>query len=231
MHSDEMQSNSVPSPVPSQPVESGVPSLSVTEGARPGFRLPFWLLTLGVGLGAGLISWAGGEAMFNIFRIEDEVIYPANYKQISGYQKQAVTSQIRGEARIVVERKKAAVTFGLLGLVLGVSLGLTGGLASGSARTAVLGAVVGGLAGTAAGGGLSLAFVPLFFRYQNPESGLIVLFLTHAGIFVGIGAASGLALGLGLGDRPALGEPSLEGCWVPWSGPSPSRQSTPWPSP
>jgi hypothetical protein len=55
-----------------------------------------------------------------------------------------------------------------------------------------------------AGAVLSLALVPLFFRFLNPESGLIWLFATHAAIFAGVGAAGGLALGMGLGDRMAL---------------------------
>jgi hypothetical protein len=172
---------------------------------KSGFRLPLWLLTLGAGLTAGLISWAGGEAMYNMFRIEDAIIYPANYKQISGYQKQNVTAQIQGDAIRVVERKKAAVSFGLLGLLLGVCLALAGGLAGGSARTTVSGALGGGIAGAVVGGGLAYSIVPLFFRYFDPEQGLLVLFFTHAAIFAGLGAASGLGLGLGLENRLALG--------------------------
>jgi hypothetical protein len=138
--------------------------------------------------------------------LEDAIVYPANYAQLSGYHKMAVQAELEGKARVVVERKKTAVAFGLLGLVLGVSLGLAGGLARGGSRPALAGAVIGGLAGAAAGGGLSWALVPWFFRYEDPEGGgMLVLFLTHAGIFAGVGAASGLALGLGLNDRPALG--------------------------
>jgi hypothetical protein len=153
-----------------------------------------------------LISWAGGEATFDSFKLEDALVYPPNYSQISGYHKMALQAEVAGKARIVVERKKTAVAFGLLGLVLGLSLALTGGLARGGPRPALAGAVIGGLAGAAAGGGLSWALVPWFFRYEDPEGGgMLVLFLTHAGIFAGVGAAAGLALGLGLNDRSALG--------------------------
>jgi hypothetical protein len=165
--------------------------------------LPLWLLTLGAGLVCGLISWAGGEAIYPTFHIKDEVIYPENYKTLSGYQKQGVDSKIQGVAQRVVERKKSAASFGLLGLVLAAGLGLIGGWAAGSPRGAGLGAVGGGLAGALAGAGLSWAAVPLFFRYLEPESGFLILFLTHAAIFIGIGGATGLGLGLGLGDGPS----------------------------
>jgi hypothetical protein len=204
MHAEETQPNSSPTPPPSPSAGSEVPSVPDTDGMRSGSRLPLWLLALGAGLAAGLISWAGGEAMFDTFRLEDAIIYPANYKQIGGYQKQSVTAEIQGAALRVVERKRAAVSFGLLGLSLGVCLGLAGGLASGSTRCAVSGAVGGGIAGAAVGGGLSYAIVPLFFRYLDPEQGLLILFFTHAAIFAGLGAASGLGLGLASAGRPRL---------------------------
>jgi hypothetical protein len=200
---------------PSPPTPDPVPAVSAgahpvnrsSSGAAPTGatrRPPLWLLTLGAGLVSGLISWAGGEAAFIRFRTEREIIYPRNYKQISGYEKQAVTTQIVGAARLVAERKKAAASFGLLGLVLALSLGLIGGWEAGSSRAAMRGAGGGGLAGAAVGIGLSWATVPLFFRFENPETGFTTLVLTHAAIFIGIGGASGLALGLGLGDRPAM---------------------------
>ncbi len=128
---------------------------------------------------------------------------PANYKTLTGYQKEAASSKLVGMARPILERKKAAVSFGLLGLAVGVGLGLIGGWAAGSPRRAGLGAAGGGLAGALAGVGLSWASVPMFFRYLDPETGPQVLFLTHAAIFIAIGGASGLGLGLGLGDGPS----------------------------
>jgi hypothetical protein len=180
------------------------PSLSGSSPTRAARRIPLGLLTLGVGLVSGLISWAGGEWAFTRFRGEHEMIYPPNYQQVGGYEKQALTANITGAAQRAAERKKAATSFGLLGLVLGVGLGLVGGWVSGSSRSAGVGVLGGGLAGAAAGAGLSWAAVPLFYRYLDPEVGLFVLFITHAAIFSGVGAAAGLALGLGLGDRPAM---------------------------
>jgi len=132
------------------------------------------------------------------------MVYPPDYQKISGYQKIAVTAQIEVQAQVVVERKKAAAAFGLLGLCLGAGLGLLGGLAAGSSQSAATGAFAGGIAAAAVGGGVSFGVTPLFFRYLDPEQGLLVLFLTHAAIFSTTGAAAGSALGIGLGDLSAL---------------------------
>ncbi len=71
-----------------------LPSATIAGGVAR--RLPLWLLTLGVGLVSGLISWAGGEAMLTMFRIEDEAIYPADYRKIGGYQRSAVGAEVQG---------------------------------------------------------------------------------------------------------------------------------------
>ncbi len=205
MDTDAMQPNDISMPTPSPLVGSeGTSPLGSIPPSRK-LRLPLWLMTVGAGLVAGLVSWAGGEAMFDRFRIEDEIIYPENYKKISGYEKQNVSARIHGDAAHVVERKKAAASFGLLGLALGVCLGLAGGLTAGSGKAAIVGAVGGGIAGSVVGGGLSYSVVPLFYQYFDPEQGLMILFFTHAAIFAGLGAAAGVGLGLGLVDRSALG--------------------------
>jgi hypothetical protein len=204
MHADESQ------PVPDSPATASLaaqsPGLSPPEVSSMGAAhwLPLWILTLGAGLVCGLISWVGGETTFNRFPIKDEIVFPPDYDKIGGYQKQAVSAQIQGDAVRIVEKKKATVSFGLLGLVLALSLGAVGGIYAASARDSLAGMVLGTLVGAGAGGGISWVVTPLFFRYQNPESGLLILFMTHAAIFGGIGAAAGLALGLGLGDRPAM---------------------------
>jgi hypothetical protein len=190
------------------PVGSSSAAADPTVAPR---RLPLWLMTLGAGLAAGLIGWAHGEMAFSRFRPESEVIYPPGFEKISGYQRQAVVSEIMGQATQVAERKKAAASFGLLGLLLGAGLGLLGGWADGSARRAGLGAVVGGLAGALSGAGLSWAAVPLIFRYQDPESGLMILAMTHAAIFIAIGGTAGLGLGLGLGDGSSIARALMGG--------------------
>ncbi len=204
MNRDESQpvSDSASASVPSDvPADRSSRTPDHPEVSR---RLPLWLLTLGSGLLSGLIGWGTGEAIDSRLRMEDEIIYPPNYKSIGGYQKQSVTAEIKKEATQVVNKKKAAIELGMMGLALGVTLGLSGGLSRGTPRTAMTGAAIGGLAGVVAGGVLSWIAVPLFFRFFDPESGMLILFMTHAAIFAGVGAASGMALGLGLGDRRLL---------------------------
>jgi hypothetical protein len=191
-------------PAPTPPPEPAHPTAPEISGSKPAAWIPLWVLALGIGLAAGGVSWAAGEASLTRFKLSDAIVYPPNYQQISGYQKVAVTAQIEGRAQVVVERKRAATAFGLLGLCLGAGLGFLGGLASGSSRFAATGALAGGIAATAVGASVSFAVTPLFFRYLDPEQGLLVLFLTHAAIFVTLGAAAGAALGVGLGNRSAL---------------------------
>ena len=204
MHAEEPQRESGSEPGPSPPPGEAGLNHSKGAGVRGGLRLPLWLLTVGAGLIAGLLAGLGGEAIGKAIPLLVE--FPPDYAKMGGYQKDAVRAMAVGKAEKVVERKKATEEYGLLGLLLGLSLGLTGGLAAGSPRSGFMGAAIGATIGAAAGAGISWAVVPLFFRYQDPESGgLLGLFITHAGIFAGVGAAAGLALGIGLGDRPALG--------------------------
>ena len=183
--------------------ETGVSSYSTSAGgaenAAPGTRrcLPLWLVSLGAGLLAGALSACAGEASSGAFALHPH--FPANYNKISGYERMAVRSDVLREAYQVVETKRGAAAYGALGLFLGVAMAVAGGIAGGSIRSALIRAVVGGAAGGAAGAAFSLAFIPLFFRFLDPENGLILLFLTHAAIFAVIGAAGGVALGWGLG--------------------------------
>src|SRR5947207_508632 len=116
MHAEESQPTSGLTPRPSPPAGSDGLGLGRPAPVGASRRLPLWLLTVGAGLVAGLISWAGGEATLDRFKLADEIVYPPNYKQISGYQKMAVQAEISVAAQAVVERKKAAVSFGFLGL-------------------------------------------------------------------------------------------------------------------
>jgi hypothetical protein len=130
---------------------------------------------------------------------------------MGGYEKQAANAVAMGSALRKAERKRAAAAYGLLGFVLAAALGLTGGLARGGASRGGRVALIGGLAGAGAGAGLAYLSVPLFFRFLNPESGLVELFLTHGAIFGGLGAVAGTALGLGLADRQAVGRTLMGG--------------------
>src|SRR5262249_18215543 len=155
-----------------------------SRGRRPP-RIPIWGLAVGAGLVAGVISGACGEETRG--RIPLSIVHPPGYEKLTGYLRVGAHSSSLGAAGQVQERKPAIAAFGVLGLLLGISLGLVGGLAVGSFRSACAAAVLGGVAGGAAGWALSTVLVPLFFRFLDPGWGLICLFLTHAGIFGGVG--------------------------------------------
>ncbi len=207
------QSNPPSSPVDSSGAGSGdLGTEAAATPARGTTRIPLWFPALGAGLVAALLAWAGGEAIYPAFHYEDEAVYPANYKTLGGYQKEAMDSKIQTLARGAADRKRVAVSLGWLGFVLAGSLAWIGGRSVRSFRDRVIGVVVGGSIGAVSGAVLSWVVVPYFYRYQDPDSGLIVLFLTHAAIFAAVGSSSGLALGLGMGDRSRLGPAILGGC-------------------
>jgi len=198
-----------PTPV-SSPAASAAGSASLwnsSTGARQ--FLPFWLLTLGAGLAAGLLSAFGGEKTFDAFALDPH--YPANYGSTSGYERAAVRSDVNRIAKQVVEMKKGTAAYGLLGLLLGVAMGVAGGFARGSIRSGLGGVLAGGVSGALAGAAVSAALIPVYFRLMDPANGLLVLFLIHTAIFAGVGAAGGLALGLGLGDRKIIGRCLIAG--------------------
>lgn len=211
MNAEPAQSNS-PSP-PTDGPEAGAADMGTetAASARGAARGPLWLPYLGAGLVAALLGWAAGEWIYPAFPFEYEAVYPANYKTLGGYQKEAMDSRIQALARGAADRKRAAASFAWLGFVLAASLGWMGNRAASSTRSRIIGAVAGGAVGAATGAAVSWIAVPLFYRYQDPDSGLLVLFLTHAAIFGSVGAASGLALGLGMEDRSRLGPAILGG--------------------
>ncbi|APW61625.1 hypothetical protein [Paludisphaera borealis] len=80
--------------------------------------------------------------------------------------------------------------------------GRAGGLAR---RRAVVAGVVGLVFGGAAGAGAAFGvFIP-YFRYPDPISGdLLLPLISHAAVWAALGAAGGLAFGLGLRARAGL---------------------------
>jgi hypothetical protein len=201
--------------VPNQPVDVAKAPAGTSAPPGAGGRIPLWILTLVAGLLAGFVSWLGGELIQRAFPVTYEV--PAEIARMSGYEKSAKLSELEGEARRVAERKKTVATYGLLGALLGVALGLTGGWSRRSMRSGLGGAVAGGVIAMGAGAALSWVLVPVFYQlqhsaqaaqYAHPDatSGIFLIhFLIHAGICVGIGLASAVALGWGLGDWRSLG--------------------------
>jgi len=214
MDPEESPTTAEVTPASSLPAQAGGSSAGRPTAIKASLRVPLALITLGAGIIAGVLSGLGGEATSRAIPMRIE--YPPNFASVSGYQRDAVLAMLAGDAMRVAVRERAAAAYGLLGVLLGVGLGLTGGWTSGSVRSGLIGALVGGVAGGVAGAALSAVFVPIFFRFQDPETdaatlGLLLLFFTHAAIFAGIGAASGLALGWGLGDRGTIGQALIGG--------------------
>jgi hypothetical protein len=138
-----------------------------------------WLVTLGAGLAAAVITWAGGESLM----VEE-----------------TGTGARGGRTRIspvVHSTRNGMTSVGLLGGSLGLGLGLAGGLLRGSARSAGLAGPVGVVLGGAAGAGAAKVLVPLYFSNYSAVS-LSVPLLVHGGLWTSISIAAGLAFGLGI---------------------------------
>jgi hypothetical protein len=155
---------------------------------------------------AGVVSWLGGEVCV-------ELIKPPRHAVNSHGMTLRVTDR-RGEAAAVA--KNAGLAFLLLGAALGGGLGAAGGLARGSRRAAVQATWAGLFLGIVAAGVMSLALLPAYNAYQlrHPDEAardLLWPLLIHSGIWSAVGAAGGLALALGLGERGPIPRAVLGG--------------------
>jgi hypothetical protein len=161
-----------------------------------------WRLLLAAGLGAGLVSWLGGEMTYGSFRPATVMI------QMMGRPEPSTTPATRAAA----DAKNAAVAFAMLGAALGLALGLAGGLSRGSARAAVRAAFIGGAIGGSLGGAMAWVLTILDYRIRDPSShSLLIPLLLHGGIGAAVGAAGGLALGLGLDGRTSTARAAAGG--------------------
>jgi hypothetical protein len=162
----------------------------MTHRRLPAVRV--WALALTAGLISGIASWLIGETLHGRFRPVEAT---------SGARPSSET-----RARFVVEATasetlEASFAFGSLGAVLGLTLGLAGGSARGSARAALIAAIVGSLLVGVAGAGMSRVLLPIYFRVLDPDHGdLTLAILILGGIWPLIGAAGGVAFGIGLGE-------------------------------
>jgi hypothetical protein len=147
-------------------------------------------LALAVGLLAGAGAWIAGEAILESYRAD---LNPRIGREVD-------VEAVRRFAG--AHLASASATFAALGGILGLGLGLAGGLArrsaSAGARAALLGCVLGSIAGVSA----SRLVLPHFFKTHDPQSqDLLPPLLTIASIGSAIGAAGGLAFGVGIGGR------------------------------
>ena len=106
------------------------------------------------------------------------------------------------ETRLVAANKTASRVNGVYGALLGLALGLAGGLAAGRPGSAGVAAGVGLIAAAAVGAVAPLVVVPLYNRLAGVHmEDLAPAILMHCALWAPIGAAAGLALGVGLGER------------------------------
>jgi hypothetical protein len=100
----------------------------------------------------------------------------------------------------------------LFGGLFGLFLGSLGGWARRSLPAAFVAGLVGAGAGAAAGAAASYFVLPAYARYRQMHDGdLAASLLMHVALWAGIGAAGGLALGLGLGGRLRTCQSALGG--------------------
>ena len=142
---------------------------------------------------AAVAAWLLGES--GLVRIAPETTDVV----LMGVKLREVTTETVRAA----ELRSAVVIFAAFGGMLGLATGAAGGLPllQPTRRTATA-ALVGLVAGCATGGFAPVGVLPLYHRlvaggFPEPLTSLVA----HAGIWVPIGAAAGLALGLGLGGR------------------------------
>ncbi len=172
------------------------------EGVKLWLNRARWLVVLG-GLLAGLVSFGIGEAIYEIIPTET---VPVN---VHGSQMMVV-----GRATsTVATARNGALTFGVLGLCLGGCLGLVGGLVRRSTFGAVTGGIVGSVLGLALGAGVSLVLLPRFvsMRLDYFEYDLLISLIMHGLIWGLLGAASGWAYAIGLGELRRSGRAMTAG--------------------
>jgi hypothetical protein len=116
------------------------------------------------------------------------------------------------ETRQVAAIQTTARVYGVFGGLLGLLLGLAGGWARGRSRAAMIAAAVGLLAGIAAGAVAPIAVLPPYHRLiVGRGGGLVPALLMHCGLWTALGAAAGLAAGIGLADLRRLARAALGG--------------------
>jgi hypothetical protein len=183
-----------------------------TSGPTAARRSPVrdWSLILAAGLLAGLAGFGIGEAAPTFTPID--VKLPPEIQASLNKR----TLELKRRQRESMDRA-AALAYGGLGMVLGLALGAAGGLARRSPVAAVAAGLAGLVLGGAAGAGATLAVLPSYHAAlaarpdEDKENNLTPALMTHGGIWIAVGAAAGLALGLGLGGTGRIARATLGG--------------------
>ena len=166
--------------------DPGPPNVTTTDQRARGYR-GRWVAALVAGVIATGLTWAAGEVSVDRFP-QKKVIDPMTE-----------SADLAGFHRVLV--KNATLACGLQGALLGLTLGVAGVVASGASKRSAAGAiglVIGGVLGAVGSFGLFTAYFALVDANAQDMTPSI---LTHGGVAAMIGAAGGLAFGVGLGGR------------------------------
>ncbi|MEW4571433.1 hypothetical protein AB1L88_26460 [Tautonia sp. JC769] len=171
----------------SGPVADG-PGVVVARPAPSAGRC--WGLALLVAVVAGVGAWQGGEAIYG--RFMPPLMATSGFPSIEEVQANT-------RARQSGTTREAMLTTALLGGLLGLGLGVVGGVVRGSGRSAAIAGLSGLVLGAGAGALATLALMPVYFRFYNPDKDdLIVAILIQGAIAAVMGAGAGAALGVGI---------------------------------
>ncbi|APW60136.1 hypothetical protein BSF38_01600 [Paludisphaera borealis] len=179
-----------PSMDPSRESTSAESATSVKGDGRTRFQAPAnpirWaILTAFV---VGIVAGGIGETEAVKFKPALTTI------SIPGSTYQGPSSNTRRAAQI----KEVALRSALLGGMLGLGVGLAGGFARRSGLTAILGATIGLIVGGGLGSAVAWPVLSLYLDAEDAGPGeLLRSVLMHLGLWLPIGVAAGLALGLG----------------------------------
>jgi hypothetical protein len=178
------------------------------EGLHPS-PVRAWCFALIAGVVAGLAGWLGGEAVVDHFAAEG--------KPINVYG--TMVSQPSLASIRAAELKNGMLAFAILGGAVGAFLGLAGGLARGRVRSALLAAAIGLGLGVAAAVATTWAAGLAYQRWFDAVAeNLVATLLFHGVIWSSIGAAGGLAFGIGLGGWGYSARGLLGGFLGGWLG-------------
>ena len=183
------------------PLSEGASQVTPENASEPqagdGARRPItdrasgiWVWSFAAGLLAGLATWVVGELVWGR-------VHSAQTPKIIAFPTAADHDRIiRGLV------SGTAVTFVQQGAIVGVVLGIASGLIRRSARVGLVAAMLGGALGAAMGTATSYGLLTVHFRNADPQDNSLTLaLLVHGGIWASVGAAAGLAFGLGSGGR------------------------------
>ena len=188
-----MSSHEPEPPAASAESVSAGPAAPLTAPAAQAEAVPslpggFPRLVFAAAILAGIIAWLGGEAIHGRY---DAPLLDSFHPRSREMGAMVASATIREGMR----------AFAMLGAALGLAMGLAGGFARRSRPAALAAGSLGLVLGAVVGAGSVVALVPYYLKYVNRDGDdLVWPLLTHGGIWSAVGAAGGLAFGLGLGD-------------------------------